>query len=90
MEDGYIDAFGRYCPVDWGGAILIAPPRVERVIFNGDHTIVKFDDGTKSVVKRQRGERHDEEKAVMAAILKRVCKGWQTQVRKALPEGHEL
>lgn len=86
----YVTANDILCSVPMGGTLILAIPRVTRVIFNGEHTVVKFDDGTTSVVRRQRGERHDEEKAIMAAILKRVCKGWQTQVRKALPEGHEL
>lgn len=71
-------------------------PRVERIIANGPATIVFWDDGEKTVVKcrecvhcsRKRGgcgfvSPYDYEKAVMAAMLKRLAPGWQDDVRKA-------
>lgn len=72
-------------------------PRVERIIANGPATIVFWDDGEKTVVKcsecvhcsRKRGcgcgfvSPYDSEKAVMAAMLKRLAPGWQDDVRKA-------
>lgn len=70
--------------------------RVERIIANGPATIVFWDDGEKTVVKcrecvhcsRNRGgcgfvSPYDSEKAVMAAMLKRLAPGWQDDVRKA-------
>lgn len=60
---------------------------IERIIRNGSATIVLFSDGTKSVVRLQDGDADDQEKAVMAAILKRFCHGWQDEARKA---GFEL
>lgn len=60
---------------------------IERIIRNGSATIVLFSDGTKSVVRLQDGDADDPEKAVMAAILKRFCRGWQDEARKA---GFEL
>lgn len=71
-------------------------PRVERIIANGPATVVFWDDGEKTVVKcrecvhcsRKRGgcgfvSPYDSEKAVMAAMLKRLAPGWQDDVRKA-------
>lgn len=45
----------------------------KKVIFNGPATIVMWMDGTKTVVKRREGEEDDREKAVMYAILKKLC-----------------
>ncbi len=75
-------------------------PRVERIIANGPATIVFWDDGEKTVVKCRECEmcagndgpslnctiRYDHEKAVMAAMLKRLAPGWQDDVRKAEKE----
>lgn len=44
---------------------------VKNVIFNGDATIVIWDDGSKTVVKRRKGERKDKEKAIMYCILEK-------------------
>lgn len=44
---------------------------VKKVIFNGDATIVIWDDGSKTVVKRRKGERKDKEKAIMYCILEK-------------------
>ena len=56
-------------------------PCVKQIIENDPVTVVVFADGEKSIVRRAKGERDDREKAVMAAILKRYCKGWQDEVR---------
>lgn len=45
---------------------------VRKVIRHGDATIVLFNDGTKSVVKRKAGDAEDQYYAVCAAIAKRV------------------
>lgn len=72
-------------------------PRVERIIANGPATIVFWDDGEKTVVKCRECNmcagnnkpapsctiRYNHEKAVMAAMLKRLAPGWQDDVRKA-------
>lgn len=49
---------------EWG----ITP---KKVIFNGPATIVIWQDGTKTVVKKTDGDTDDREKAVMYAILKK-------------------
>lgn len=45
----------------------------KKVIFNDPATIVIWNDGTKTVVKRREGEIDDKEKAVMYCILKKMC-----------------
>ena len=45
----------------------------KKVIFNGPATIVIWQDGTKTIVKRREGEEDDREKAIMYAILKKLC-----------------
>ncbi len=53
-----------------GGEFKLTP---KKVIFNGPATIVMWYDGTKTVVKKTDGDTDDREKAVMFAILKKVC-----------------
>ena len=45
----------------------------KKVIFNGPATIVMWQDGTKTVVKKTEDDTDDREKAVMFAILKKAC-----------------
>jgi len=45
---------------------------IKEVIFNNPATIVKWEDGTKTVVKRQKGERWDKEKGLAMAIVKKA------------------
>lgn len=45
---------------------------IDKIIFNGDATIVIFEDGEKVIVKRQKYDEMDREKAVAMAIMKRV------------------
>lgn len=47
-------------------------PSPKKVIYNGPATVVIFEDGSKTVVKLQDGEQMDREKAVYAAICKRM------------------
>lgn len=47
-------------------------PEVSRVIFNGDYTIVYFNDNTKIAVKRGAGDPEDRQTAVVYAIAKRL------------------
>ena len=44
---------------------------IRKVLFNNPATIVFWNDGTKTVVKRQKGDRYDKEKGLMAAIIKK-------------------
>lgn len=56
----------------YGKALYIKLPQIENVIFNGPATIVKWSDGTKTVVKAQDGEIVDYEKGLAMAISKRA------------------
>lgn len=47
-------------------------PKIKDVIFNNPATIVKWADGTKTVVKVQKGEPYDEEKGLAMAFIKKV------------------
>lgn len=45
----------------------------KKVIFNGPATVVMWQDGTKTVVKKTENDTDDREKAVMLAIIKKAC-----------------
>ena len=45
---------------------------LEKVIFNDPATIVLWDDGTKTIVKCQDGEKYDKEKGLALCISKKV------------------
>ena len=45
---------------------------IEKVIFNNPATIVFWEDGTKTVVKRQKGDRWNKEKGLAMAIAKKL------------------
>lgn len=47
-------------------------PKVDRVIFNGDHTIVWFKDNTKTIVKRSSVDKDDKQTSIVYAIVKRM------------------
>lgn len=50
------------------------PPQPKLLQFNGDYTTVVWEDGSHTVVKRTEGEEYDEEKAILFAIVKHLCK----------------
>ena len=54
--------------------IHVNPPQPKFVQFNGDYTTVVWKDGSHTIVKRAEGECYDEEKAIMFAVLKHMCK----------------
>lgn len=47
--------------------------QIKDVIFNEPATIIKWTDGTKTVVKCQNGEPYDREKGFAMAIVKKIC-----------------
>lgn len=68
-------------------------PDIENVIFNPPATIVKWKDGTKTVVKCGRGEVWDPEKGLAMAIAKKALgnKGnYNNIIRKWLPVAEEI
>lgn len=48
------------------------PPIPESIIFNGPATIIKWADGSKTVVKTQNNEPFDPEKGIAMAFLKKI------------------
>ncbi len=48
------------------------PPDVDHVIFNGPTTIVFWEDGKKTVVKRKMDDPDNKNLAIMYAIMKRI------------------
>lgn len=54
------------------GVDLNRIPEIKDVIFNNPATIVFWADGTKTVVKRQKGDRFDKEKGLAMAIVKKL------------------
>lgn len=63
--------------------------KLDHVIFSNDTTIVFFNDGSKEVVKRMKGDADDREVAVMYAIMKHTCPGFKNTLRKRLKEAEE-
>lgn len=50
----------------------VNPLAIKKVIFNNPATIVIWEDGTKTIVKRQKGDRWDKEKGLAMAIAKKA------------------
>ena len=48
-------------------------PGITRVVFNDPATVVFWEDGTKTVVKCQKGDRYSKETGLAMAALKRIC-----------------
>lgn len=69
--------------------VRVKMPEIEKVIFNAPATIVKWKDGTKTVVKCGRGELWDPEKGLAMAICKRIMgnKGNYNEVFKKWLDG---
>ena len=55
--------------VDWA---LMKPDDIVDVIFNDPATIIKWKDGTKTIVKCQPGDKYDKEAGLALAICKKV------------------
>ena len=64
-------------------------PEIERVIFQEPATIVFWKDGSKTVVKVQKGEKYDPEKGLAMAYVKRLlgnCYAYYDIFKKNLPK----
>ena len=48
------------------------PPVAKKVIFNNPATIVIWTDGTKTIVKKSKGDRYDREKGLAFCYLKKI------------------
>jgi hypothetical protein len=78
-----------------GSDLVIKPERIkitlgiEKVIYNKPATIVKWGDGTKTVVKCQSGDNFDPEKGLAMAIVKKLLGNsgnYNEQLKKWLPK----
>lgn len=58
-----------------------------KVIFNNPATIVIWDDGTKTIVKRQKGDRYDKEKGLALCYMKKALGNTSRQLNDALRKG---
>lgn len=60
-----------------------------KVIFNNPATIVIWDDGTKTIVKKQKGDRYDKEKGLALCYMKKALGNSSRQLNDALRKGLE-
>ena len=58
-----------------------------KVIFNNPATIVIWDDGTKTIVKKQKGDRYDKEKGLALCYMKKALGNASRQLNDALKKG---
>lgn len=58
-----------------------------KVIFNNPATIVIWDDGTKTIVKKQKGDRYDKEKGLALCYMKKALGNTSRQLNDALRKG---
>lgn len=79
-----------YMPKKTTAVDLLRDKQIERVIFNAPAVIVFWSDGTKTVVKCQKGDTWDPEKGLAMAIVKKVTgnkSNFNTIFTKWLSEG---
>lgn len=92
--NSYHQAFVDYANMITGkhGVIMSRLPNIKNVIFNPPATVVYFEDGTKTVVKCQKGDEFDAEKGLAMAVAKRAYgnKGnYCNQMKKWVEEWNE-
>lgn len=67
--------------------------KIKRVIFNRPATIIFWNDGTKTVVKTQKGEAYDLEKGLTMAVTKKLFGNtgrYYNEVKKWLPKDEDI
>lgn len=67
-----------------GSLYINTVPKPSKVIYSGPATVVMWEDGSKTVVKRAEGDRHDPVKAYLEAFYLKATGKSRTQCRKAL------
>ena len=80
----YVDDCGEYCSLD----VFTIFPNIKDVIYKDPATIVLWKDGSKTVVKCQKGDTYDPEKGLVMCIIKKICgnKGnYNNEIKKWLP-----
>lgn len=79
MHPKFSDSILRYCKEDWKKTMNLykrleeeKKNTIKKVIFHDPATIIYWEDGTKTVVKVQNGEKFDPEKGMAMAICKKT------------------
>ena len=79
MSEFYSDLFMQFPYSITTHGITIQPPtihytfEIEKVIYHEPATIIKWKDGTKTVVKCDEHDTYDPEKGLYIAIMKKLC-----------------
>lgn len=79
---------GRY-PLGSGESSAQTVPGIKKVYFNKPATVVIWEDGSKTIVKCQPGEKYDAEKGLAMAIAKKALGNtgkWYDTFKKELPK----
>lgn len=63
--------------------------RIDHILKNGDYTTVIWKDGTKTIVKKASDEPDDPEKALLFAMLKKVCNDNGSEMSRYLKDAEE-
>ena len=69
------------------GVIDLFPVKAEKVIFNNPATIVIWSDGTKTVVKKQKGDRYNKQTGLALCYMKKALGNGTREFNDALKEG---
>ncbi len=70
-----------------GGFIDLLQVKAEKVIFNNPATIVIWSDGTKTIVKRQKGDRYNKRAGLALCYMKKALGNGTREFNDALKEG---
>ena len=63
--------------------------KIDHILKNGDYTTVLWKDGTKTIVKKASDEPDDPEKALLFAMLKKVCGNNGSEMARYLKDAEE-
>lgn len=63
--------------------------KIDHILTNGDYTTVIWKDGTKTIVKKASDEPDDPEKALLFAMLKKICGNNGSEMARYLREAEE-
>ena len=77
------------CGEHWSLGVFTIFPNIKDVIHNDPATIVLWQDGSKTVVKCQKGDTYDPEKGLAMCIIKKICgnKGnYNNEIKKWMPK----
>ena len=62
---------------------------IKKIMKNNDYTTVLWEDGTHTVVKKMAGEVNDPEKALLFAILKKLCDNNGSKMTRYLEDAED-